>query len=440
MIASSPAATGLVPLSFTQQYFLDVVVDEGFEPTWQHVVVCFELPTELDPGRVEDVVRQIGARYPVLLTRLAYHDGEAVMEHVPEAPPPCEVMDLRGRSDAELDLALSRFADRPFDLAQGPLWRLAFARATGRTVLAIAAHHLVSDAASGWLIAKDCILALFDQPLDEPGPPFEAFAHEEREQFSGRQLDERIAYWTARLEGASPLLASEHRPGPHELTSMQALPIALAPEAGQALQAIARAKRLTPLPLLTATVCAAVTAATGAQDVLCGVVTDVRGPRFAGTVGPFTDLMLVRDRASAAADGDKHLTAVRNDVFSGWQQHVPVALLRRHLPHLSPGGDRNPCDVLLNFLPAPPAADWYRIMSICGDATPALHFPRSRIGSPSRRFHAPLFLFLFSLIERLDGWVFAHRRPQLSELNARVAQELSDAIARWEAPASDVSG
>ena len=436
---SRPMTTGAraarpIPLSLTQQYFLDVLVDEGFDPTWQHQVAALEFPTELDATRLPEVVRRVAECHPILDTRLTYRDGEAFLDPCDNDTPPYRQFDLRGKSEAELDLALSRFVDGPFDLMHGPLWRVAFARATGKTILTIVSHHLISDATSGWLVAQDCILGLFGEEVGPGGPSFEEFVLHEREQLSGAELAGRLEYWAKQLDGAVPELLLNRRPSRSQLSSAELLPLICAPDAGELLRAGAKATRSTPLTLLTAIVSAAVARATGTEDVLMGVVTDLRSKKFATTVGPFADLMLIRDRPSAGEDEAQRLARLRNAFFSGWTQHVPVALLRRHIPQLAAKTDRNPCDVFLNFLPSPPLGDSHRALD--SEMAPVPYFPQTRIGSPPRRFHAPMYLFLFSLTEKLDGCVFAHHRPELSELNRAMADELSAGMAAWEAPAS----
>lgn len=260
---------------------------------------------------------------------------------------------------------------------------------------------------------------------------FKEFVLNEREQFSSPELKSRLEYWAKHIDGAVPELLPDRRPARNQLSSAEIIPLTCPPNAGELLRANAKASRLTPLPMLTATVSAAVTRATGAEDVLCAVVTDLRTQEFSKTVGPLADLMLIRDRPIASEDEGQRLARIRNSFFTGWTQHVPMALLRGNLPQLATKADWNPCDVYLNFLPAPPPQDWYR--TLCGDAAPVIYFPRSRIGSPPRRFHAPMYLFLFSLTERLDGYIFAHHRPELSEHNRMIAQELDAGVAAWGA-------
>lgn len=441
---SEPMSSGargarLTPLSHTQQYFLDVLVDEGFEPTWQHLVAAFEFPVELDAAHLQAVVKRIGVRHAILNTRLKYCDGEPFLHHLDDGASHFQVFDLRGRGDAELDLVLSRFADGPFDLLRGPLWRVALARVTGKTIVMIVSHHLVSDATSGWLISRDLITDLFGGELKSTGPSYEEFVLDERSRYSGAELEGRLAYWVDLLESATPDLPLERRPTRHELSSPVVMPLSCASDAGELLRASARGKRLTPLALSTATVLTAVARAADAEDILCGVVTDVRGQRFMTTVGPFADLMLVRDRPTAGEDDAQRLARIRNSFFTGWAQHVPMALLQRYVPGLAARAERNPCDVFLNFLPTPPPADWDRIRALCSEAAPTAYFPRSRLGSPPRRFGAPMYLFLFNLTERLDGCIFAHGLPELSELNHAMADELAAGVADWQAPASTVA-
>lgn len=418
------ATVGSIPLSLTQQYFLATLVYDGFDPAFQHLITSFEFPAELDAARLPDVVRRIGECYPILNTRLSYHNDEACLKPSDSGVDPGQVFDLRERSATEIDLLLSRFADSPFDLMHGPLWRIAFTRATRKTVITLVVHHLVSDATSGWLVARDIVLRLFGEEVVPAGPPFEEFVRQERDQLSGSEVKSRLEYWAQHLEGAAHELLPVHRPRRSEVSAADLMPLSCAPNTGELLREQARSARSTPLPILISVVSAAAARATGAGDILCGVVTELRGKRFAGTVGPLADLMLVRDRPLAGEHEAQRLTRVRNSVFSGWAQHLPLALLRRELPQMGVRPDWNPCDIFVNLLPVPPPEEWHRIFMPCGDALPVQHLLSSRIGSVPRRFHAPLYLFLFSLTEKLDGYVIGHHRPELAELNQAIVREL----------------
>lgn len=416
----------LQPLSQTQCYFLGVMIDEGFNPTWQHVALSMRLRGRLDAGRVEDVAQQIATRHPLLATRLVYQGGEPFLAPARDPTAGCQLVDLAGAGARELDLYTARRVDEPFDLLDGPLWRLlVVAAGPEETILTFVCHHLVGDGIAAWILVKDFGALYFRTPLDPLPPLYAQFVADERELLLGPAGAARMEYWATALDGAQPRMAIEERPGSDELSSRETVGLLFADDVGEGLVAGARARRVTPLALLCAAMFSALKRASGQQDVLAASVTDIRGARYAGTVGTFSDLVLVRD---AAGDDDEQarLKRLRNAFFDGWRCHLPIASLREQLPcFVDPGlTSGNPCDVFLNFIPVRTSSDWFSMLAPYGDYAPEYYALSERIGSPTRRFAPPLLFFSFVHAMQLSGWVDVHRSAALIALAQQVADEL----------------
>lgn len=433
------ATVNELPLSYTQRYFLGVIAQEGFDPTWQHVAFAIQLGQELETARVEDVVAKLEARHPVLATRLAYRDGDPYLMDCSGTGRACQILDLTAGTEAEFGVAVARAIDTPFDLLRGPAWRLVVARGPkGRNVVAFVCHHLVGDMVSNWMLLKDFGILYFGGELDPQTEPYTEFVRAERDLLAGDGWEQRLGFWRNALDGASPLLRVERRPDPGELGAGSVLRVAIEQGAGESLTSTARGLRVTPLILLCGATFAAVERATGQEDVLMGLVTDTRGARFARTVGAFSDLLFVRDTPRVGQDEGARLTALRNQFYSGWQHHLPFASLREQVPAFSVGGTvaLNPCDLYLNFIPMKTSSDWWNLIAPYRDESTDIYIARERMGSPTRRLLGPLYFVQYLLAPDLTGVLVVHRQEPLETLNQSVAAELGTSLKRVLAPAT----
>jgi hypothetical protein len=416
-----------LPLSLTQSYFHDIILAEGFDPSWQHVATTIETEREFDAGRVAEASAALEARHPLLATRLAYRDDEPRLHDAAGGTSAAVVLDLRDCSSDEFEIHLSRAVEQPFDLLDGPLWRVVVARGpAGRNALSFVCHHLVGDIISTWILLKDFGLQYFGGELDPPTEPYAAFtAHQHALRDDPPAAD--IAFWDQYLDGAQPLLETAERPAVGELAAGAVVPLPFDPVDGGVLLAKARRTRVTPLSLLIAMTMSGLRQATGQLDLVCGVVTDARGSRFARTVGTFSELMFLRER-DGEADERTRLTALRNAFFAGWRHHLPVALLRERVACFRESGRAalNPCDAFLNFFPIATSSDWLALTASYEDPTLNFHRLRHRSPSPARRMLGPLFFFSYMHERHLYGSVAVRRGGALAPLNGAVV----DAVAR----------
>jgi hypothetical protein len=422
------AAGDGLPLSLTQRYFHDIILEEGFDPTWQHIPMAVETDRAFDAGRVAEVAAALEARHPLLAARLAYRDGEPRLYEAMGRTTAAVVLDLRDADRDDFEIRVSRAVDEPFDLLEGRLWRVVVALGSGgRSVLAFVCHHLVGDIISSWILLRDFGMRYFGGEFDPPPPePYAAFAADQRA-MRDDPPPAALAFWEEYLDGADPLLDVARRPGVGQLEGGEVVPLPFEPVEGDALVAQARATRVTPLAVLIANTMSGMRQATGQDDLVCGVVTDVRGSRFARTVGTFSELLFIRDRDG---DAQRRLSALRNGFFAGWHHHMPVALLRERIGCFSDNGAvvPNPCDVFLNFVPFATSSNWLEMTAPYRDATLRFYPLRQRTMAPTRRMLGPLFFFLYVHETKLHGSVVVRRSEELSPLNRAVVDAVAGEI------------
>ena len=126
-----------------------------------------------------------------------------------------ETVDLEGAPDAEERARelLEEEATRPFDLAQGPVFRVRLVRITdSEHWLAMTVHHIACD---GWSmgILENELMAFYraglvgEMPELPPLPvQYADFSEWQRGWLQGEVLEQELDFWRQRLEGLPPLL------------------------------------------------------------------------------------------------------------------------------------------------------------------------------------------------------------------------------------------
>ncbi|WP_235582336.1 condensation domain-containing protein, partial [Rhizobacter sp. Root1221] len=203
-----------LPLSLGQQrlWFIDQLEGQGIgEPSAYHIFGAVRLHGELDETALQCALGTIVARHEVLRTRFEPGAGQAKQVIAAELP-----FDL-GRTDVGLESQVPSLAraeaQRPFDLAHGPLIRGRLLRLGGQEhVLLVSMHHIVSDGWSvGVLIQELQVLyAAFSAGKPNPLPPlalqYADYAAWQTQRLQGQALQGELAFWKAHLQGAPALL------------------------------------------------------------------------------------------------------------------------------------------------------------------------------------------------------------------------------------------
>src|SRR6185369_15850406 len=168
---------------------------------------------------------------------------------------------------------------RPFDLARGPLLRVAVLRVNEQEhAILFTTHHIISD---GWSldILVGEIIALYlafveghPSPLAELSFQYADFAIWQRQRLTGPVLEEHLEYWRQHLEGAPHVLAlpADH-PRPPVFTqrgSYEAL--MLSPELSHSVRALGRREGVTLFMTMLAAFDVLLSRYSGQTDFLIG--------------------------------------------------------------------------------------------------------------------------------------------------------------------------
>jgi len=201
------------PISLAQERFWVL----GRDSTAFNAPSPLRIRGPLDAGVLERCFQEVLRRQGSLRTRFVERDGDLPLQVVdPPGPWTLPRIDLRAlpeplREEESLRLLLAD-ADRPFDLARGPVVRMALVRlAADDHLLLLTCHHIVIDGWSMGVLVGE-LLHLYpafaaSRPSPLPELPFQYLdlAVRQRERLSGPEHQARIDWWKRELEGAPRL-------------------------------------------------------------------------------------------------------------------------------------------------------------------------------------------------------------------------------------------
>ncbi|HLL48681.1 MAG TPA: condensation domain-containing protein, partial [Longimicrobiaceae bacterium] len=292
---------GPLPLSFAQERLW--VIDR-MEPgsAAYNIPAVLRFSGPLDVAGLERALSAVVRRHEALRTTLEERDGRPVQVVHPARPVALPVCDLSalasaGRADTVRRLATEEAA-RPFDLAAGPLLRVALLRLGDEEhVLLLTMHHAVGDAWSTSVLLGDLAAAYAGAALPELEVQYADFAAWQRAWLTGEVLDAQLGWWRERLAGAPPALElPADRPRPAAWSGRGAAhPFSLSPELSDGLRAFARREGATPFMVLLAAWQTLLSRWSGQDDMVVG--TPVAGRTAAETeplVGFFVNTLALR--------------------------------------------------------------------------------------------------------------------------------------------------
>lgn len=345
--AVSPSrAVGALPLAFNQEglWFL-----EQLDPGKAHYNIpgAVRLTGKLDVAALERSLSEIVRRHEALRTTFALHeDGTPRQVIAPPAPLPLPLIDLQTLAPAERESEALRLAtadaQKPFDLAAGPLFRaqLLWLNA-GEHVLLLNFHHIVAD---GWTMAIFTRewRALYEafsndrpSPLPELPRQYAGFALWQREQISGEDFQAQLAYWRQQLRGSLPvtqLPVDRPRPAVQSFRGRHQA-IKLSQPLTEALRRLARREGATLFVTLLAAFKVLLHRGTGQNDLVVGSTFANRNRReLQDLIGFFVNTLPLRTQLAGDLSFRALLQRVRETVLgAAANQELPLAKLVQEL-------------------------------------------------------------------------------------------------------------
>ncbi|MEU9236959.1 amino acid adenylation domain-containing protein [Streptomyces subrutilus] len=309
--APAPRSGNTFPASNAQRrmWLLDRM-DQSPVPPYT-MVEAYRLDGFVDEARLAAAVDELAARHAALRTVLR-QTPEGLTQVVLD-PPAGVLRTERGTTPEE---AFARACRRRFDLAEGPLFEVAWlpgAEAGG--VLLFTVHHAVCDGWSFGLLMRDLLASLTGRAGDrEPAPAYTEHTERLAARLAGPAGEAHRAYWRerlARLPEPLELPADRRRPAARSAAG-GTVRLALDPELVHALGELCRESAATSFMGFTAALRVLLWRLCAEPDVLLGTVVAGRPDRrSAETVGLFANTVVLRTPVDTAGSFRELLAAVR---------------------------------------------------------------------------------------------------------------------------------
>lgn len=199
-----------LPLSLAQQrlWSLDRLVPDT---SIYNVPLAFRLTGVLDVAAMEKSVGEIARRHEILRTTFPGVDGKPLQKISRATTFHLPVIDLQNlpqnQREVEARKMASQEAQQPFNLAEGPLWRVKLLRlAEDEHWLLVTLHHIVADGWSLTLFLRELSAHYKASPLPELPIQYADFASWDRQWLQGEAIASQLNYWQQHLGDSIPPL------------------------------------------------------------------------------------------------------------------------------------------------------------------------------------------------------------------------------------------
>ncbi|HTG34802.1 MAG TPA: amino acid adenylation domain-containing protein [Thermoanaerobaculia bacterium] len=342
---------GPLPVSSAQRrlWFLDQL-DPGSSA--YGTPLAFRLTGPLRVPLLAAALDRLVERHETLRTTFPAHDGQPVQRIGPPRRVPLPVIDVSALPEArrreEAERLLAPGAHPPFDLAAGPLLRVAALRLGAEEHLVLGAlHHIVSDAWSTWVAVRELdelygALAAERRPELPPLPlQYADFAAWQQGWLQGGELAAQLDYWRRQLAGAPPTLdlPTDFQRPPLASSAGDLRSRLLPPELLEGLRDLSRRERSSLYMTLLAAWYVLLLSLTGREDLVVGTSVAARERvELEGMIGFFINVLALRTSLAGDPPFAEVLRRVRDTALEGYlHQAVPFDRL---LEELQAGRDR----------------------------------------------------------------------------------------------------
>jgi amino acid adenylation domain-containing protein/non-ribosomal peptide synthase protein (TIGR01720 family) len=307
------------PTSFSQQrlWFL-----EQLEPgnSTYHLPGALRLEGTLDVNAVQSAFEHVAKRHASLRTVFdTAEDGTP--EQVIQAPHALPFEHLSADDENELQDLADEFARRPFDLAQGPLWRVALVkRSAHEHVLLVCLHHIIADGWSIQVLLLDFVQAYRaslqgeDSALPELPLNYADVALWQRACLEAGEGARQLDYWKQQLGDEPPVLElPTDRPRPARQSFRGArLPFSFDAALSGRMRELAKQRGVTLFTVMLAAYQVLLQRLSGQNDLRIGVpIAGRQRTETDGLIGFFVNTQILRGEVTADASFQQIIDNVR---------------------------------------------------------------------------------------------------------------------------------
>ncbi len=304
---------------------------------------------ELDVAALERAFTEIVRRHEAWRTTFHWNGDEGV-QVVHDAPDRVKIpiADLRGHPKAEEEVLriATEDAHRPFDLAEGPMYRLRVLQlADDEYRLYIALHHIIFDGVSLYRVLMPELLALYQSfsknespQLDELPIQYADYAAWQRESMKEIPPD-RLSYWENALADLPTVDLKTDRPRPPVQTYAGAMEMfQVSHETSAALKALGQEQHAAPFVVIGAAFMTLLNGWTKQEDIVIGGISGGRERiETLNLLGCFLNTIPIRCAFSKEDPFVDLLSRTRSATLNALSNEVPFELLVQRF-----GRDRDP--------------------------------------------------------------------------------------------------
>jgi amino acid adenylation domain-containing protein len=359
-----------LPLSFAQErlWFIDRLAPGA---TSYNIVSALRLSGRLDLSALERSLNEIARRHEILRATFRQSDSEPVQTIWAPRAIELRVLDLSDRAEADREAEVRRIIGeevrRPFQLSEGPLWRVRLLRLRGEEHVALLAmHHIITDGWSFGVLTRE-LAALYESfsqgmpsPLPELPIQYADFAVWQRQWLCGETLDAQLDYWRRRLAGAPCLLKLPYdRPRPPgQILRGAKVSFQLSPGLTQSLQKLSRREGGTLFMVLLAVFKILLHRYTRQEDIVVGAdMANRNREETEGLIGFFVNMLVLRTDLSGDPSFSELLGRVREVALGAYaNQDLPFGKLIEGL-HVQRSSNINPLFQVVFVLQNTPAEE-----------------------------------------------------------------------------------
>ncbi len=332
------------PSSFAQQrlWFHDQLEPNG---SAYNMSAAFRLTGRLHLAALEQSLNEMVTRHEALRTTFEIVDDQVVQVIDPSVTLNLPVNDLRTVSQSEREPItqhlMSQEVRRPFDLVQGPLFRVTLIQVDEEEhILLFTIHHIISDGWSMGILFRE-LSALYEgfckgQPASLPqlAIQYTDFAIWQREWFQGEILEKQVSYWKKKLDDIAALDLPTDWPRPKVQTFRGAKQsLALSRSLSEKLRQISQQSGATLFMTLLAAFTILLHRYTGQDDVAVGVPIAGRNrTEIEPLIGFFVNTLVLRTELSGNSTFRQLLIQVRATAVDAYaHQDLPFEKLVEEL-------------------------------------------------------------------------------------------------------------
>jgi amino acid adenylation domain-containing protein len=332
-------------LSFAQErlWFLEQL--EPGSPVY-NIPAVLRLTGALDVQALEQSLNEIVRRHESLRTTFSVVEGEPVQVVVPALTLALPVVALEeflpDEREAQAMQLATEEAQRPFDLAQGPLLQAALLRLDRENhILLLTMHHIVSDGWSRTVFFRELSTLYEAFYTGEPSPlpdlpiQYADFAVWQREWLPGEVLETQLSYWRQQLAGSPSVLnLPTDRPRPAVQSYRGARQSVMLPSAlSESLRALSSQEGATLFTTLLAAFKVLLHRYTGEKDILVGTpIANRNRLEIENLIGFFVNTLVLRSDLSANPTFRELLSQAREICLEAYaHQDLPFEKLVREL-------------------------------------------------------------------------------------------------------------